>query len=313
LRGQVAYRRSRTAHDEQDVLAFADRALNHAERALRIAPNHAQGLELRGTIRYWKYLRTRGDDPTGARRLLADARADLEESVRIQPLLASAHSTLSHLLYREDVSSAVLAARRAYEADAYLDVAADVLVRLTNGYYDIENFDQMKTWCDEASRRFPDNYRFTFCQLLLLTTRNVDPNIDRAWSLLDQLGKLAPEHNKQFQIAEGTVLVGGTIARASRVGGGNPALADSARKVLSRARSLISSEIDPEQSLLPETAYMYTLLGDNRSAIELLRRHAATNPHYSFEHHWWWRDLRGTPEFQPLLAQGHRPAHTAAH
>jgi serine/threonine-protein kinase len=306
LRGVVAYRRSRTAHEQHDVLAFADRALTHAERALQHSPNHAQALELRGTTRYWKYLRTRNDDPAGARRLLADARADLEEAVRIQPLLASAHSTLSHLLYREDVSSAILAARRAYEADAYLDVAADVLVRLTNGNYDIENFDQMQKWCDEASRRFPHDYRFTFCQLVLLTTRQVNPDIDRAWSLLEQLGRSSPEHNKDFNVAEGTALVGGTIARVSRVGGGNAALADSARRVLARARGLITPDVDPEQSLLPETAYMYTLLGDNGTAIELLRRHAASNPHYSFEHHWWWRELRGTAEFQPLLAQRQR-------
>ena len=313
LRGLVAYRRSRTSHEQADVLAFADRATAHAERALQMAPNHPQALELRGTSRYWKYLRTRNDDPASARRLLADARADLEEAVRIQPLLASAHSTLSHLLYREDVSSAVLAARRAYEADAYLDVAAEVLVRLTNGNYDIENFDQMQKWCDEAARRFPQDYRFTSCQLVLLTTRQADPDIARAWTLLDQLGRLAPAHNKEFQVAEGTLLVGGTIARASRVGGGDPALADSARHVLSRARALMTSQVDPDQELLPETAYMYTLLGDNSSAIDLLRRFAASNPHYSFEHHWWWRDLRGTSEFQPLLAARQRPAASGAH
>ena len=313
MRGSTAYRRSRTAHGHADVLRFADQALGHAERALELSATHAPALELRGTARYWKYLRTRADDPDGASRLLAQAQADLEEAVRIDPLLASAHSTLSHLLYREDVSSALLAARRAYEADAYLDVAPEVLYRLTNGNYDIENFDQMEKWCNEAARRFPDDLRFTECQLVLMTTRQQEPDVDRAWSLLAQLERLAPDQSRAFKRASGTMLVGGTIARASRVGGGNAALADSARAVLMKARSLMTPEVDPEQSLLPETAYMYTLLGDNRSAIELLRRHAAVNPHYSFEHHWWWRELRGTPEFQPLLAQRQQSAAQSAH
>ena len=302
LRGLTAYRRSRTAHGDADVLQFANHALGHAERALELNATHAQALELRGTTRYWKYLRTRNNDPVGASALLTQAKADLEEAVRIDPLLASAHSTLSHLLYRDNVSAALLAAQRAYEADAYLDVAPEVLYRLTNGNYDVENFDQMEKWCDEASRRFPEDLRFTECQLVLLTTRQRKPDIARAWTLLAQLEKLAPEHSRPFKRAMGTMLVGGTIARGSREGAGDSALADSARLVLQRARSMMTPEVDPDQSLLPETAYMYTLLGDNKSAIELLRRHAAVNQHYSFEHHWWWRELRGTAEFQPLLA-----------
>ena len=303
LRGNVAYRRSRLAHDREQILSFADAAIAHADRALRLASTNARALELRGTTRYWKYITTRTATPADATKLLASARTDLEEAVRIQPLLASAHSTLSHLLYREDVSSAVLAARRAYEADAYLDVAPDVLFRLISGNYDIENLDQVQQWCDEAATRFPRDYRFAECQLLLMTTRQVEPDIPRAWSLLARMDSLAPHRERAYRRALGTLLVGGTIARASPTGGGRPALADSARAVLNQARALMTPEAVPGTELHPQTAYTYTLLGDNATAIQLLRQHAAANPHYSFEHHWWWRELRGAPEFRTLLVQ----------
>jgi hypothetical protein len=94
------------------------------------------------------------------------------------------------------------------------------------------------------------------------------------------------------------------IARAAQSAPDRKLLADSARSVLRRAEAGITHAIDPQQELLGLTAYMYTLLGDNPTAIALLRRYAAAYPNASFEHHWRWRELRGLPEFQPLLA-GH--------
>ena len=303
LRGTVAYRRARLAHDAHAARTLAETALTHAERALELQPNHAYALELRGTVRYLMYWSTREANPDAAAASLASARTDLERAVSLEPTLASAYSVLSHLLYREDISSAVLAARRAYEADAYLDVAPEVLYRLVTGNYDMENFDQLERWCTEGARRFPQDFRFTECQLLLGTTRQVEPDVARAWSLLAALDSLAPPALSAYQQAQGLVLVGGTIARAARTGADAAALSDSARAVLQRARDAANSEVDPRQELLPLTAYMYTLLGDEESAVALLRRYAAVNPHFSVEHHWWWRDMRGRPAMQDLIAR----------
>jgi hypothetical protein len=110
---------------------------------------------------------------------------DLEEAVRLDPSLASAHATLSHFYARmDDRSATVLAARRAYEEDAYLVTADEVLWRLIAGYYDQESFQDARRWCDVGKGRFPEVLRFTQCRLLLMTTRAAEPDVDAAWSLL---------------------------------------------------------------------------------------------------------------------------------
>jgi TolB-like protein len=303
LQAVTAYRRSRLAHERHDILSWVDRAIERAEGAVRMATNHARALEARGTAKYWKYLQLQAREPEQAQQLLAEARRDLEEAVRIEPTLASAHSVLSHLLTRDDLSSALLAARRAYEADAFLEAAPDVLLRLVTGNYDLENFDQMERWCEEGARRFPHNFRFTDCQLLLLTTRQRQPDVEQAWRLLARLDSLSPENRRAYDRVRGLTMVGGVIGRTARSAADPKVLADSARRVLRRAEAGITHAIDPQQELLPLTAYMYTLLGDNPTAVALLRRYAAVFPDASFEHHWRWRELRGLPEFQPLLVE----------
>ena len=70
-------------------------------------------------------------DRVEAERLLNGAQADLESAVKGDPSLASAYSLLSHLFYqRQDNISVVLAARRAYEEDAFLENADLIVQRL---------------------------------------------------------------------------------------------------------------------------------------------------------------------------------------
>lgn len=302
LRGQIAYRKSRLAHDRGRIAALIDEGLSHAGRALTLAPTHARALELRGTLTYWKLLALGDENPQTRKALRVSAKDDLEESVRIEPTLASAHSTLSHLLYGDDITSAVLAARRAYEADAYLDAAPDVLWRLTNGSYDLENFDQMSQWCAEGAERFAHDYRFSTCQLILMTTHQVEPDVDEAWRLAARVEELSPDPRRAYDRAQALTFVGGVIARAAEQSSDRAAMQDSARNVLARARGEATAQVDPRHELLTIAAHMYTLLGDEAAAIDLLRRHRAANPGASYEHHWWWRGLRGEPAFRQLIA-----------
>ncbi|MDX1495824.1 MAG: hypothetical protein R3253_17265, partial [Longimicrobiales bacterium] len=142
LRSRVAYERHVLAHSMDELLAILDRAVELASEALAIDPDNAAALDWRGTARYRRWL-ARVDDGEAASRLLEGARADLERAARLDPTRASVNSTLSHLLVQvDDHNGAVLAARRAYEQDAFLDVADGVLWRLYTGQYDLGNYDQ---------------------------------------------------------------------------------------------------------------------------------------------------------------------------
>ncbi len=301
LRGQIAYRRARLAESAEEYEHWTAVGLEHAERALANERNNAEALELRGTLNYAAWVLLRPSDPQEAEALLQSARADLEAATDADPTLASAYSTLSHLYYQiHDVPAVVLAARRAYEEDAYLDLAPQILLRLFNGSLDLEQFSQAERWCEEGARRFPDDYRFVMCQLRLTTTPAVTPDVDRTWERVAALDTLAGD--PYFRI-EGLMLAGGTLARAG--------LPDSARAVLDRARSMITHDVDPDQELLTVEAYQRTLLGEYDLAVDLLKRYAAANPgHFdgTSAAAWWWRDLQSHPGFQELLGTGRRGA-----
>lgn len=298
LRGLLAYRRARIAESDSEFERWTRVGLDHAERALSRLPNYPPAMELRGTLRYARWVLNRPPDPEDADSLLEAARTDLEEATRLDPTLAGAHATLSHLYYQvEDVPAAVLSAREAYEEDAYLDLADVILWRLFNGSLDLEQFAQARRWCDEGRRRFPLDYRFTLCELYLMATPAEQPEVDRAWTLLKRLEDLTPEHRLAYERADGRILVAGVLARAG--------LPDSARSVLAQASAMVNSEIDPTQFLISQQAYVRTLLGDYDEAVALLKRYSAANPGH-FEDasggvSWWFRDLQGHPGFKELI------------
>jgi len=295
-RGWIAYRRARLAPDRKARVQWTDVALAHAERALGSLPGYPRALELRGTVRYTRWLQQLSTEPAQQAALLAGARRDLEAATQADPSLASAFSTLSHLYYQaEDVPAAVLAARKAYEQDAYLAVATDILWRLFIGSYDLEQFSQATRWCDELQRRFPAYYRSTECQLWLMTTDAVEPNIPEAWRLHARIDTVTPVPIRSFEQHYTKAIVGVILARAG--------LADSARHVLVSARA--DSKTDPGQDILSLEAFARSLLGERAEAIELLKRYVAANPTHAFtkggDISWWWRDLRHDPRFAALL------------
>jgi len=296
FRGQLAYRRARLSENPRETVSWIQSGLGHAARALRLAPHDGAALELRGTLRYFEWTLRITPDPVAAQALLQNARQDLEAAVQEDPTLATAYSTLSSLYYQvEDVAAAVLAARRAYEQDAYLSVARDVLYRLSVGSLDLEQFSQAERWCKEETRRFPNDYRSGRCQLLLMTTPARDPDVARAWQLVALLDTVTPAAFRPYIVLEAQLRAGGVIARAG--------LKDSARHVLDRARAATTPAADPGQELLALEAYQRTLLGDRDTAITLLQRYSAANPGHvqGKDVSWWWRDLRDDPRFKALV------------
>jgi len=298
-RGQVAFRRSRLVSGQDSVLAAIRTAVAAADRALAIDPNDAQALEVRGMAQYWHYVLDVTPNPKDAAALLERAKRDLESAVRLDPSLANAHAFLSHLYYNQPggVVSALLEARLAYEADAFLSNAPEVLWRLFLGSYDLEQLTQARSWCEEGARRFPRDYRFAECRLWDLTMPGVAASVPEAWRLADEEATLAPESRREYQRHRAMMIAGAVLARAG--------LADSARAVLLRARA--GADVDLFMDLPYYEAYARIVLGDSAEVIALLRKMVAsatgqaTAGSADWAAHWWFRGFQARPDFQALV------------
>lgn len=305
LRATIAYRRARL---EEDRLPAGERiatGLRHAERALQLDARSADALEARGVLRYLRWLLSLEADPPRAAALLRDAEADLRAAVSISPSNAAAWSALSHLQYQKpDFTEAKLAAQRAYEEDAYLSAAPDIVWRLYTTSYDLEDVAGASQWCAEGGRRFPSNPRFVECRIWVMTSRGIDPDIGKAWSLVDSLRKMVTADEWESLRRESMIAAAAVIARAA----GNdsarrPALADSTRRVLRRAEAAPGE--DPSGELLGMQAFVRTLLGDRDEAFRLLKQYFTRNPGhralFARGNSWWWRPLKDDPRFAELV------------
>ncbi len=300
-RASVAYRRSRlVGFDGLAAKPWIQKGKKFAEQALSLDPQNPDGLEVRGTLRYLSWLLNLEPDPPAAKRLLKDAQADLETAVRVKPLQAGAWSILSHLYGNtKGETDAKLAGLRAYEADAYLRDAPQLLNRLFGNSYDLTQFAEAARWCDEGARRFPTDFNFVKCRLWMMSTRATEPDVARAWKLADSLPKLSPVGRQEYDAREARMFVAMVLARAG--------LADSARKVALRARA--GADVDPTQDLAYDEVYVHILRGDKDQAFEALKRYLAANPERraglsdttESDSPWWFRSIEDDPRFKALV------------
>ena len=155
----MAYTASRRSGlDPLEAQGSIDAGLDLINRALELDSRNPDALELRGNLRYWKWLLGLEPDKTKADALIQAARKDYEQATTINPNQAGAWASLSHLYYNVDNASLLdvnTAARRAWEADAFLGNAETVLARLFLSSYDLEQWTDAGHWCDEMRRRFP--------------------------------------------------------------------------------------------------------------------------------------------------------------
>ncbi len=297
-RGWLAYRQARLSgsFDKTDYAERIDKGLGHVEQALRLQPGDPDALELRGTLQYLRWLLNLAPDPAEAARLMVDAEKDLRASVAANPEQASAWNTLSHLLINKlETAEAKLAALRAYDADPYLTNANLTIWRLFSTSLDLEDGVEAKHWCGEGQRRFLTDPRFAECQIWLFALRGQKPDIDQAWSLLDDYVRLSPPNLRDYRRLRGQMLVAMALARAG--------LADSARSVAARSRA--DATVDPPRELVSFEAIVRTILGDKDEAIRLLGFYFASNPQQRSsvdrDESWWYQDLRGDPRYQALV------------
>jgi len=299
LRGQIAYRRSRlTGADAIAAKPFIEQGLALAQTAVERNSADPDALELRGNLLYWKYLLRLEPDKAKAAALLAAARKDLEDSKKINPLQAGAWGTLSHLYYQTgSTTDVLLAARQAYDADAYLTNANVILSRLFLASYDLGQEVDAQASCEEGQRRFPNDPRFAMCQLMLMTMRGQEPDVAKAWSLAtSEAVKNDPSTGSpEFNERQAQIFLAAVLAKAG--------LKDSARAVVQRARPSI--DVDPTRDLAYPEAFVLSLAGDKAGAIAALKTYLAANPDkaagLATDPGWWLRDLAGDPDFKSVV------------
>jgi eukaryotic-like serine/threonine-protein kinase len=300
-RASVAYRRSRlVGFDGVVAKPWIEKGKKFAEQVLSLDPQNPDGLEVRGTLRYWGWLLNVEPDPVAAKQLLKDAEADLETAVRVRPTQAGAWSILSHLYGNtKGETDAKLAGLRAYEADAYLRDAPQVINRLFIASYDLAQFFDAAHWCQEGARRFPNDFNFIKCQLWVMSTKVREPDVNLAWKLADSLPKLSPVGRQRYDALEAQMIVAMVLARAG--------LSDSARRVAQRARG--GPDVDPDQNLAYSEVYVHILRGDKDQAFEALKRYLAANPERRASladttqttSPWWFRSIEDEPRFKALV------------
>jgi TolB-like protein len=303
LRSEIAYRRARLPAELTAGLPHTLAAIRHGDAAVARDATDAGALEARGTARYWRWLTDPDLERAVRDALLRTARDDLEAAVERDPRRASAFSTLSHLYYNDPdapgLTSVLMAAQRAYEEDAYVESAANVLWRIHTAALDIGQFPPAQNACQEGRGRFPDDYRFRVCRIRLMATPAVAADPAEGWRLLAEADSLAPDRDRAYYNAENRMFMAAVLHRAG--------LADSARATLARAaRDADDPRMDPHRDLWLREAIVRSRIGETEQAVALVRRYLVANPGHRFDQgyglSWWWRELEPQPSFRRLLA-----------
>lgn len=297
-RGRIAIREILSTEDGLRRSQLITSGLEHAQRALTLDPQNAEAYEIRGTLRYYKRQLGLAPDPTEAADLLRTAEEDLRKATTIDESRASAWNTLSALLYQKfNRVESNLAARRAYEADAYLAAAPDIIWRLYATSYDLEQFVDASQWCDVGHQRFPADRRFVGCQIWLQTANFRPPNVAEAWRLLGEMGKLTPKSEWDMTRRQMSMVIAVPIARAGML--------DSARRVIERSRA--GPELDPRGELTGAEVAIRALIGDKDEALRQLKVYLTAHPDhrigYTRHRQWWYRSLQDDPRFTAIVGK----------
>jgi len=308
VQGKIAGRQERLSTDPAVAAQWITTGLGYADSAIALDPRDADALELRGTLRVRPIGRGFVSDAREIEDLMGQAEKDLRAAVAVNPTQAGALNLLSLIQYQrlDPVESHTLA-QRAYEADAYLTAAPEILWRLYATSYDLEQFVNAKNWCDESAKRFPELLVTARCQLWIMTAKGIRPDPADAWHRAADLERAAPPQRREYYRREGQIVVADVLARAG--------LADSSRRVLVRARA--DQTIDPRGELMGYEAFVRAQLGeinpgggtaDKNEAVNLLQRYLSAHPEhrrgFAKVNAWWWRGLQNDPRFKTLIADG---------
>jgi serine/threonine-protein kinase len=301
-RGWLDYLRARWGgFDRSGIPELLAEGLEHANRALGIDPSDADALELRGTIKYWRYLLNLTSEPGEAQRLLEEAEADFHASTTADATQASAYGSLSHLLMNQGrTAQAKLTAEKSYEQDPWLLNANLTLLRLFQASLDLQDEQEARKWCDAGAARFPQDPYFVECRVWMLTLpgreqAEVAARIDDAWTQCEAVAQLSSPARREFGRRRCEMILAMGLVRAG--------LPDSAAAVAGRARAGVA--VDPVRELAWYEAIVLTWLGELDPAVDRLALYLAANPGqvsaFARDDTWWLEDLRSHPGYRRLI------------
>jgi tetratricopeptide (TPR) repeat protein len=299
LRGQLAFQRSQLTQRPEVAAPLLELAAVFGAKAVELDPRDADALELRGTDAVAKVVSGVVRDSAEVRAQVGQARQDLEAAVAANPKQASAWVRLSQVAYQQfDRTLARDAARSAYQADAYLENAPNIIWRLFATAYDVAEPVEAQKWCAVGQERFPDEAFFLRCELLIMTMRGETPNVARGWEIVEELRGRWPRPELPFEGRWDRMLMAAALGRAG--------LADSARAVMLSARA--SREVDPRGELQGLEAFARTVVGDKAEALDLLEGYLREFPQHreGFRrlNTWWWQDIQNEPRYVTLTRGG---------
>ena len=290
--GWLAYHRSRfrspvagsvRPEDGVELLALADRAVTATDSS-------AGALELRGVVQFELAEAAPEGDPT----LRTAAEEDLLAAIRKDPRRAQALAYLGRgRRLAGDFPAALDYARRALEADAFLEDANEVVFLLYETNLELKRWGDADRWCREGRRRFPGDLNFLFCRLQF---EKIGPDAGTpalAWRLLDSIrATSSPEDWEYSYRTWAGYQVAGVLARNG--------LADSARVVLDEYRP------GPEDRpwFAYDEAHVELQLGNVGEALELLDIYLQARPDRRgyLASDWLFEQLWDDPGFQALTA-----------
>ena len=285
--------------DPSQIPKWLDQAGKLADSAVTLANTDADALELRATIRLFRWLYNPGMDVGPSMKLLSDAELDYRAALKSNPLQASSWNALSFLLLSKyQISEGKLAAQSAYDSDPYLRDVDKAIWRLIQGSVDLNAPKEAENWCNVGRQRFPNNFRFTECRLWLFTLQGQKPNVDSVWNIYRAFVKLSPAGRRQVDSLRAGVLVALALFRAG--------LPDSARAVAVRSRA--NPQVDPAAEVVEIEARFRAQIGDKDEAIRLYSRFLASNPqtrpYAKLDERWWWDPVRDDPRYKALVGGG---------
>jgi serine/threonine-protein kinase len=312
-RGQVAARQEKFTKLPADAMKWINAGIGFADRAIALDPRNADAYELRGILRIRPVPRGFIEDKRQIADLVRAAEQDLRAAIAINPTQANALYVLSQIAYvKHDAVESHNLAQRAYDADAYLASAPEILWALYTTSYDLESFPNAQKSCDQLKQRFPKHPLAARCQLWIMTAKGITSDPAEAYRRAEEYTNAAPPARREYTRHEAQIVVADVIGReAEKVGmagdlAGQKALLDSARRVLVRARG--DRTIDPRGELVGYEAFVRAQLGDKKQAVDLIQQYLTDHPEhregFSKANPWWWRPLQDDARFRNLIATG---------